>query len=419
MVEFPRARKTYIITMKGDNNMRKIKDKIEAIKAPTNQVKVGEFKDLQILKSVRIYIERNLVKLDYYTNEDYRPNGKKRFRFSTKEEATARNLKKYEMNKWAYAQSHFAENYQVRNEEDNVYFEDIGLLAIEESKNEVAKYTYKAKVSIYNRHILPYFKGKLIEQLKTKDIKHWKNTILSTGKISQSNFNKIYGTLKQCLDYAVDNEYITHNVVMNVDKKSKLFKPVIQRYDKNYYTLDESKDMLKKSDGLIHMIILIGLHTGMRIGEIIGLQYSDIDFENRTIRIQRSIRNKKIKDTTKTGVNRTINMSQTLKDALIKYQAIATNDKWIFIYKDNKPFDYSDTIVQSHFKPFLKRIGVSYRTLYALRHSFASNLILNDVNINYISKMLGHSNISITSKYYIKSHLPDSIGESPEDKLFS
>ena len=151
----------------------------------------------------------------------------------------------------------------------------------------------------------------------------------------------------------------------------------------------------------INTFMHVALLTGARTGEIMALKLEDIDFENNTITIQRSIR-KGVESGTKTGKTRVVPMIKTLKEALLKW--IGTSQR---IYLFPKPYTdspYSDsrTIVDKYYKPLLKRLKIKYRVLYNTRHSFASVAVENKIPISTVSKCLGHSVLSTTERFYLQ-----------------
>lgn len=70
-----------------------------------------------------------------------------------------------------------------------------------------------------------------------------------------------------------------------------------------------------------------------------------------------------------------------------------------------KPYWEPKTIINTYFKPLLKKLNIEYKTLYATRHSFASIMVENNVPLTYIQKQLGHKRLSTTMDFYVKNGL--------------
>jgi integrase len=155
-------------------------------------------------------------------------------------------------------------------------------------------------------------------------------------------------------------------------------------------------------------MLLFYINTGVRTGEGLALKWSDVDFENRSIAIQRSIRAGKLSESTKTGSDSLIVMSKPLKEALLTYKEVAPSDTWVFINPyTNKPFTSSKSIIHRYFKPLLKECQIKYSRFYILRHTFASLSAKKGIPMTVISKQLGHANPSVTMKYYVQHNLLD------------
>lgn len=367
-----------------------------------------------VIKSVRIYEEDGSIKLDYRTKPNVKlPKGKvgNRFRFSTGIQATPSGLKSIEKNKYDLAMEHYESLFQTLENKEIVLFEDIAHLALKEAEADRGKLDgTKDYLNILLKDVLPFF-GKLpLQDIKVKDIKFWINEI-AEQELSQSRFNKKYYVVKRVLDYACENEYIESNPISFVKRSSKLFtKPkdksteYFSKEERNIILNDTCENGTAKDKidfPFINTFMHVALLIGARTGEILALKLEDIDFENNTITIQRSIR-KGVESGTKTGKTRVVPMIKTLKEALIKW--IGTSQRVYLFPKPYTDSPYSDsrTIVDKYYKPLLKRLNLKYRVLYNTRHSFASVAVENKIPISTVSKCLGHSVLSTTERFYLQ-----------------
>ena len=147
--------------------------------------------------------------------------------------------------------------------------------------------------------------------------------------------------------------------------------------------------------------------TGMRPGEIVSLKWSDIDFQRKRIDIERtrirSIKRGEIKDGEVKTVSseRGADMLILAEEALLKQKELTSEYEYVFINQSKRPF-YSHDIIGLNFRKILKRSEIKERPLYNLRHTFASQLISKGADITWVSKMLGHKDITITLKVYTK-----------------
>jgi integrase len=137
-------------------------------------------------------------------------------------------------------------------------------------------------------------------------------------------------------------------------------------------------------------IVITAVCTGLRKGEIVNIKWSDVDFRNRVIYIQN----------TKNGEKREVSMNDYLTETL---KSIKRNDKSLYIFcdKDGKPYyDF-----RKSFATALEKAGVKDFRFHDLRHTFASNLVMEGVDLATVRELLGHKSIEMTLRY---SHLsPD------------
>lgn len=368
----------------------------------------------QYIKSVNVDSEKGILKLDSRTHSTTKlPRGKKdnRLRCTTGLADTKKNRELVEKKKFELAQQYYESLFEVPQYKEVILFSDIAHIALKEAESERKKDDgTKDYKNILDKDVLPFFGDLNLKEIKVRDIRAWMLE-MSEYNISQSRLNKKYYVVKRVLDYALENEYIDSNPINLVKRSSKLFsKPkdksteYFSKEERNLILTDTCENGTTK-DKIDHPFINTFMHvallTGVRLGELMALKLEDIDFENNTITIQRSIR-KGIIAGTKTGKTRIVPMIKTLKEALLKW--IGTSNRvWLFP-KTTIDFPYSDsrTIVDKYYKPLLKRLNLKYRVLYNTRHSFASVAVENKIPISTVSKCLGHSVLSTTERFYLQ-----------------
>jgi integrase len=244
---------------------------------------------------------------------------------------------------------------------------------------------------------LPYFKGKRLDEIKPSHISLWQNKMLSFG-LKPKRVKDIRIVLSVILEDAVCDEIINSNPVRKVTKLPMQPPPQI-----NPFCLDEIKAILHHATGQFKNFFAVAFFTGMRTGEIIGLKWEDIDFNQNEISIRRTI-NKGMETTPKTiGSVRTIEILPTLLKFL-KNQHSLTGDKnsYVFLNGNDKNYFDSNKIRDYSWKTTLINAGVEYRTIYNTRHTFASLMISKGEDVLWVSHMLGHSSTEMTLRKYTK-----------------
>jgi integrase len=369
-----------------------------------------------VIQSARVFEKDGYVHIDYKTTSSY--NGKRK-RYSTGEKSSKRALARFNRDKYQLALNHYLENQTPATE--SLLFQDIGLKAIQEDRGNRQSDVQSDYIGIYHRFIEPHFKSMVLVDIKVRDIKAWKNNLLERYKLSKSRYAKYHRVLNFIFKYAFENELISKNPMDLVDKTSKLFVKPLNK-DSNYYTRAEAKKIMDSATGWFKVFITTLFNTGIRTGEALALKWSDIDYEHNQITIQRSIRKGVIKHTTKTGIDRKIDLNKPLKKLLANYQATQEPASvWLFPNVNTcQPYCEPKSIIRYQLKPLLAKLGIQYRTLYATRHTFATSAVENSIPLTYIQRQLGHKKLSTTTDYYIKNGLLGSEGrEHRADNLYA
>ena len=119
------------------------------------------------------------------------------------------------------------------------------------------------------------------------------------------------------------------------------------------------------------------------------------------IKIQRSMRKGELKKT-KTNTSRCVDIPINLFNELEEHQINKPSQEFIFVNKKGTPYRDSTYLLRRHFKPLLEHLGIEYKSLYSLRHTFATLQLQGGQSINYVAKQLGHTDTRTTQEFYIK-----------------
>lgn len=269
--------------------------------------------------------------------------------------------------------------------------------------------------NIYKKHIKPSFGNKRLNKIKVSDINVWKNKLYLELGLSSKRVNDIKKVLGTIIEDAVRDEIIPSNPV----RKSRLLPPHQQK-EVEPFSLDEINLILHSAIGQDENLIATLFMTDIRTGELIGLKWSDIDFDKREISIRRTI-GRGIENTPKTiSSNRTIPILNPLF-AYLENQFKITGDKNSYVYLNingNHFFD-SKNIRDGLWKKVLKKAKVIYRIIYQTRHTFCSINLQNGEDLIWVSRILGHKNPRITLEKYSKYIPTNSRKGTIFDKLAS
>ena len=291
----------------------------------------------------------------------------------------------------------------------DILFCDYMLMWLNKMKNELEVSTWSGYMKCFEKHIYPYFSKKKIklDEVTAKHIKAYYDLKISEG-LSAMTVKRHHANIRKCLQTALCDDLITSNPA------DKVQLPRTQKFNAKYFDADQVRTILEQAQGLdIEMIIVLCSYYGLRRSEVLGLKWNAVSFNNDTIRIYNTITSvyeiSEKERTKNTSSNRVLPLIPVVKEYLIKLKRQQEENKRLFgnCYNDN---DYvcikaDGTPIRpdeaSHkFSSFLKNYGFPHIRLHDLRHSCASMLIAQGVDIKVIQEWLGHSSIATTGNIY-------------------
>ena len=280
---------------------------------------------------------------------------------------------------------------------------------------ESTYYGYKGRV---NGQMKKYFDEKItLADCKPRLIHGFYDYLREEGDNEQTVLH-YHNLLHTAFEYAIRQEILEYNPMNKVER------PQVKKFVGGFYSVDEVKTLLEcAKDDLIYIPIVLAVYCGLRRSEVLGLSWSNIDFENDKILIgQKSlevVRNGKmvqiISDEMKTeSSRRSFKMIPELKEILLAHKERQELYRQEFRKSYNKKYldmvcvnPLGDLIkpsyITAHFPKLLEKNGLRNIRFHDLRHTCASLLVSLEVNMKVIQKYLGHSNMSTTADIY--SHL--------------
>lgn len=261
---------------------------------------------------------------------------------------------------------------------------------LDEKEQYIKPTSYRVYLSLFTNKIESFFKDMLIVHLDPLTIDKWYKTFND-----RSTLNVCNSMMKAVIEKAIIRKYITQTPL--VVKKPKF----TSSYEMNPFTLEEINLLISKANRFFEYFIAINFYTGLRTGELLGLKWSDIDFDNYTIAVNRTrTYGYELSPKTKSSI-RVIDMIPQCEDYLRLQQRYTGLNEYVFLTQKNKPF-HSSSALTYDWRELLRVCGLELRGIYQLRHSFASNMLSNGEEILWVSSMLGHKTANITLEKYTK-----------------
>ncbi len=262
-----------------------------------------------------------------------------------------------------------------------------------------------------NNHIIPHLGKVKVQELTTRKIQEMVSSMIEKD-LSPRTIKYVMSNLHQILEYAISNDYIIKN------PERYVVLPRQGKYKATVYTVEELQLMLKCAMGTpLEAPLLIESFTGLRKGELLALRWEDVNFEEKTISIERNlicVNSQNIFTSTKTeSGERTIAIPDNLVEYLRRHKIRQMKQKMRMgaAYKDNGlvicKLD-GDTInphtFSIAFRDFLIRNNLKRIRFHDLRHTHATLLLIEyNTNVKVVSDRLGHSKVQTTMDFYVRS----------------
>jgi integrase len=245
----------------------------------------------------------------------------------------------------------------------------------------------RMKRYILNSSLVPFFGRMPLEKITTQHIEQYKAYTLKQG-VKAKTLNNRLAVLGKCIRTA----YEWHKL-QGVQPKIVLLR--CPPPTTGFLSPDECALLLSKAEGVVQDMMLTALRTGMRQGELRGLQWSSIHWENRTITVRHSLndRTKKL-ESPKSNRERHIPIDIDVYSILFRRKK---DTGYVFSDADGKPFD-SQYIIR-RLDEARSKAGLRKFTWHSLRHTFASQLAMKGAPLHAVQALLGHSSISTTMRY--------------------
>jgi integrase len=263
--------------------------------------------------------------------------------------------------------------------------------------------SYRSTVS-YAKQI---FGAAQVRRLGPEDVLRFNNVLRELG-CSSSTRAKHLRVLSACLGTAVRYRYAALNPVRALHPGQK---PRSERKEAAYFENAELPDLFSElRTEPYRSVCLVALKTGMRMGEIFALRWTDVDLEEAVVRVRRSYTGGQL-GTPKNRERRDVDLLSDVLALLHQQRSEARSaislDTLVFPGENGSTFLCGTTLLRRELYPAMKRAGVprvgpthEQRTFHSFRHTFAKRALESGAQITWLSRHLGHSTMKVTTDIY-------------------
>ncbi len=285
-----------------------------------------------------------------------------------------------------------------------IYFLWTEEISIKNKQSTCARYRY-----VTEKYLFPFFENMKVSEIKESHINNMVKKLYLSDNLSPKTVQDILSILKQIMLFAKKQG-------CSCCTDYSVVRPFKQKNDFRILSVGDQERLvsyLKSNLNCQNMGILLSLFMGLRLGELCALKWSDFDFENKTIIINKTMQRienfngtksarstKIIIDTPKTqNSSRKIPVPDFLLEDL---QVLSLGQKPDNYFLSGDSQKYTDPrTYQNRFKKILKKANVENINFHALRHTFATRAVEQDFDEKSLSEILGHSKVGFTLERYV------------------
>jgi integrase len=267
--------------------------------------------------------------------------------------------------------------------------------------------TWQRHEEITRLHLKPTIGSFKLDKLDALRVQTLYRSKLDSG-LSPRTVQIIHATLYKALKQAVKWLLMPRNVCDAVTP------PRAPKSEIRPLDVQQVKRLLKKTketQSEFYALYVLAVTTGMRSGELLGLQWRDVDLESGTLRVNRTVFNGKVNMPKTAKSRRSIKLTRAATRALNEHPRAG---EWVFSSRAGTSISVHNLYNRS-WKPLLRDAGLPHFRFHDLRHTCATLLLTKGVHPKIVQELLGHSSIEITLDTY--SHVLPSMGDKAADAM--
>ena len=266
-------------------------------------------------------------------------------------------------------------------------------------RTDKARRTKDAYECMFKNHIIPSLGHLKLSQIRLFHGEDLKTSLRDSKQLGSRRINNILNALKILLNDAVKFDYLISSPFKALDFIKVPPKKL------NYWLKPEIEQFLRANrNDHYYALYVVAFNLGLRKGELLGIQVSQIDFANNQIVIDHTVDRYGLKNSTKNSEARVLAMNHTVSSILAQHLKDRTiQSEFVFTDKEGEPVSYCH-FTERIFYQAVKRAGLRKITFHECRKSFASNFMMSSGDIYALKNLLGHKSVDVTQKTYAHLH---------------
>jgi integrase len=290
-----------------------------------------------------------------------------------------------------------------QHEMPDIFFKESKLPEdIAEDDNRKSYATQDTYEGYLKKWILPRWKSYRLPDVKSVQVEQWlKSLALAPGSKA-----KIRNIMSALYSHAIRWEWASHNPITHVRQSAK------RRKTPAVLTIEQIKSFLGHLEEPCRTAVLLDSASGLRVGELLGLKWEDVDFEALEVNVTRSVVKQKITRCKTEASRKPIPLDAELAEVLLNWKLRCPYPQlgdWVFAspHKKGKQPYWPGSLFRVHLKPALEAAGIPGNVgWHTLRHTFGTLMKANGEDIKTIQELLRHSNYKVTADTYTQAVTP-------------
>lgn len=301
--------------------------------------------------------------------------------------------------------------------EKEIYYNEVMEKWLEEYGRLLAPSSYAKYDQLFSTHIRPFFENVRVRDLSREMVEEYRESL--EGARASRRGRELSASTVKCILMLVNRGLAEAGRICGTDKPLRLTaQRKRSKREVQIFTEEEQKRLeayLNSRTDISRTCVCLCLYTGLRIGELCGLTWEDVDLEEGCIRVKKTLQRlkKRQPDEQRTCLvvgrpkslssDRIVPFPDFMREKLEAFRKTGERSGYILTGSSEAPLD--PRTLQYRYKRYLRDAQIPYRKFHALRHTFASRCLMAGIDAKTLSEILGHADIQTTLNIYCHTTL--------------